>query len=185
MPRAARFLRQDLTRKRRVVDHGPAVPDESLARTRNQRSDVGSVDVEYWDGVSVWLTTSGDSEDEVLTWSVYVAAPETSLQSKFTVAPGANCASAAGERSDGAVSVGEGGGGGGEVEDGSTVSVSAFVTPFAVALMCEKRCVVPAVVEIAKLALDAPAATVTDAGTVATVVSELDSATTMPPEGAA
>jgi hypothetical protein len=62
--------RQVLTRNRRVDDQAPGVPDESLARTRNQRSAVGSVEVEYWDGVTVWLTVVVENDDDVLTWIV-------------------------------------------------------------------------------------------------------------------
>ena len=46
------------------------------------------------------------------------------------------------------------------------------------------RVVFPGEVDTAKLALDAPAAIVTDAGTVATVVSELEMLTMSPPAGA-
>ena len=70
-------------------------------------------------------------------------------------------------------------------EEALTVSVADLVTPFADAVTSAVRVVVPEVVETVKVALDAPAATVTDAGTVAAAVLLLASATTSPPEGAA
>lgn len=61
-------------------------------------------------------------------------------------------------------------GGGGVVAAGLIVSVALRVTPFSVALIVAVPVAVTDVVPIAKVAADAPAATVTLAGTVARVL---------------
>lgn len=66
-----------------------------------------------------------------------------------------------------------------------TVTVDERVTPPAVAMMVEDWLSVTALVVTVKLALLAPAGTVTDGGTVAAAVLLLLSETTKPPDGAA
>src|SRR5262245_18293518 len=76
------------------------------------------------------------------------------------------------------------GGGGGGAALALTVSTADCVAPPAEPVIVAVRVVVPVEVDTVKLALDAPAGIVTDAGTVATVVAELDRLTTSPPVGA-
>jgi len=64
------------------------------------------------------------------------------------------------------------------------VSTALCVTPPPVPVIVAVRVAAFAEVETAKLALVAPAGIVTDWGTVATVVFELDRVTTSPPDGA-
>jgi hypothetical protein len=64
------------------------------------------------------------------------------------------------------------------------VSTADCVTPPPEPVIVAVRVAALAEVETGKLALELPAGMVTDCGTVATVVSELDSVTTSPPEGA-
>jgi hypothetical protein len=66
-----------------------------------------------------------------------------------------------------------------------TVKVAVWLTPPAIAVMTVERFVEPVKVAIEKFALVAPAGTVTDAGTVAAAVFELDRETATPPVGAA
>jgi hypothetical protein len=77
------------------------------------------------------------------------------------------------------------GGGGGGADCGITVSVAVRLTPPDVAVMVNAVEVVTDLVVTAKLALVAPAATVTLAGTVAACVLLLDSVIDTPPDGAA
>src|SRR5262245_28254622 len=92
-------------------------------------------------------------------------------------APGAKRASAAGLRRLGA--------GKGPVGRGFTVSAAVRVTALKVAEMVTEAGLATVSDETVKVVLLAPAPTVTLAGTVATVVLLLDSATTAPPAGAA
>ena len=69
---------------RRTEDQAPGAPDALLARTRHHILAAGSVLVENWDAVVVWLTVSGAEKfSAVSIWIVYVAAPVTLLQSKL------------------------------------------------------------------------------------------------------
>src|SRR5262245_24481757 len=68
---------------------------------------------------------------------------------------------------------------------GFTVSVAVFATPSYVAVIVTAVTAVTAVVVIANVAVVVPAATVTDAGTVAALRSLLVSVTSAPPAGAA
>lgn len=105
-----------------------------------------------------------------------MAAPVTSDQSKVIVWPASNCASFAGEMSVGAASV--------PVEAGLTVRLAVRLTPPAVAVIVTVVCAVTDVVVAVNVALVAPAAMVTLAGTAADVL-ELASETETPPLGAA
>ena len=98
----------------------------------------------------------------------------TSLQSKVTGCAGV--ASAAGETKVGAAGVGG--------AEGFTVSAAVRVTPAKTAEMVAEVEVVTELVVTVKLALVAPASTVTLAGTVAAVELS-ESVTTAPPAGAA
>src|SRR5436190_705272 len=68
---------------------------------------------------------------------------------------------------------------------GFTASVAAFAAPLKVAVMVTAVCAVTGSVVMAKVAVIAPAATVTDAETIAALTLLLVSVTTAPPAGAA
>src|SRR5262245_38270574 len=91
--------------------------------------------------------------------------------------PGSKRASFAGETSEGA--------GSGPVGTGLTVSVAVRVAPPPTPVIVTAVVLATVLVETVKVALVAPAATVTLAGSVGTAVVGLDSVTTRPPAGAA
>jgi len=164
--------------KLRTADHTPAVPAEFTPRTRHQYRRQASVPAVNCDTVTVWSTTRGaENVLESSIWIWYETAALTSVQSSVTgsgsVAPSAGLTSA------GADGVGGGGGGGG----GVTVSVAPRLTPAEVAVMVTDVELCTVVVVIAKVALAAPPAMVTVAGTLA-ALPLLDSAMTAPPDGA-
>jgi len=72
-----------------------------------------------------------------------------------------------------------------ESEAGFTVTVAVFVTPFVLAVKVTVVETITAFVVTVTVVLVAPAGTVTEDGTGATVVFELAKRTTMPPDGAA
>lgn len=115
---------------------------------------------------------------DVLTCKLYVAAPETSVQSNVRDAPGAHRAPLAGDSSVGAESWG------GTADAGDRVRVAVRVTPPWAAAMVTDVDVETAVVAMVKVALVAPAGTVTVAGTVAAGLL-LARSMTAPPGGAA